>query len=119
MLEALAKIATSGRRLSFIDAGDAAADRLDFETAMTQYDNAMKLGVDEELTGKLTSARVQVQLARSRELLDAGRIEEATELVNQAKRFKDLERENQRLRKAVSDLTLDKMILEEASRGNF
>jgi len=39
--------------------------------------------------------------------------------VNQAKRFKDLERENQRLRKAVSDLTLDKMILEEASRGNF
>ncbi|NBW94965.1 MAG: hypothetical protein EBR20_11565 [Bacteroidetes bacterium] len=39
--------------------------------------------------------------------------------VDQAKRLKELERENARLRKAVSDLTLDKMILEEASKGNF
>lgn len=39
--------------------------------------------------------------------------------VDQAKRFKELERENQRLRKAVSDLTLDKLILEEAAKGNF
>jgi len=31
--------------------------------------------------------------------------------VPQAKRLKDLEKENERLRKAVSDLTLDKMIL--------
>ena len=39
--------------------------------------------------------------------------------VVQAKRLKELEKENQRLRKAVSDLTLDKQILEEAARGNF
>ena len=39
--------------------------------------------------------------------------------VSQVKRFKDLEKENNRLRRAVSDLTLDKMILEEAARGNF
>jgi len=39
--------------------------------------------------------------------------------VSQAKRLKDLEHENQRLRRAVSDLTLDKMILQEAARGNF
>jgi putative transposase len=39
--------------------------------------------------------------------------------VDQAKRLKDLEKENARLRKAVSDLTLDKMILEEAAEGNF
>ena len=39
--------------------------------------------------------------------------------VSQAKRLKDLERENARLRRAVSDLTLDKLILQEASRGNF
>jgi putative transposase len=36
----------------------------------------------------------------------------------QLKRLKDLELEN-RLRKAVSDLTLDKLILQEAARGNF
>lgn len=38
---------------------------------------------------------------------------------DQVKRLKELERENSRLRRAVSDLTLDKMILVEASRGNF
>ena len=37
----------------------------------------------------------------------------------QLKRLKELEKENQRLRKAVSDLTLDKMILTEAAKGNF
>ena len=38
---------------------------------------------------------------------------------SQAKRLKDLEQENLRLRKAVSDLTLDKLILQEAAKGNF
>ena len=38
---------------------------------------------------------------------------------DQVKRMKELEVENQRLRKAVSDLTLDKLILLEASRGTF
>ena len=37
----------------------------------------------------------------------------------QVKKLKDLEAENARLRRAVSDLTLDKMILAEAARGNF
>jgi putative transposase len=32
---------------------------------------------------------------------------------------KEIELENSRLRKAVSDLTLDKLILQEAARGNF
>jgi len=38
---------------------------------------------------------------------------------DQLKRLKELETENARLRRAVSDLTLDKMILTEAARGNF
>ena len=38
---------------------------------------------------------------------------------DQLKRLKELEKENQRLRRAVSDLTLDKMILAEAARGNL
>jgi transposase-like protein len=37
----------------------------------------------------------------------------------QLKRLKELEKENQHLRRAVSDLTLDKLILTEAARGNF
>ena len=37
---------------------------------------------------------------------------------DQLKRLKELEKENQRLRRAVSDLTLDKVILTEAARGN-
>jgi transposase-like protein len=39
--------------------------------------------------------------------------------INQAKKLKDLEKENARLRKAVSDLTLEKLILEEAAKGNY
>ena len=38
---------------------------------------------------------------------------------DQVKRLKELEKENDRLRKAVSDLTLDKLILKEAALGNF
>jgi cell division protein FtsB len=38
---------------------------------------------------------------------------------DQVKRMKELEAENTRLRRAVSDLTLDKMILAEAARGNY
>lgn len=38
--------------------------------------------------------------------------------LDQVKRLKELELENSRLRKAVSDLTLDKLILAEALRGN-
>ena len=39
--------------------------------------------------------------------------------ISQARRLKDLEQENKRLRKAVSDLTLDKLILKEALEGNY
>ena len=39
--------------------------------------------------------------------------------MDQARRFKGLERENARLRKAVSELTLDKMILNEALSGKY
>jgi transposase-like protein len=38
---------------------------------------------------------------------------------DQVKRLKELEAENAHLRRAVSDLTLDKLILKEAARGNF
>ncbi len=39
--------------------------------------------------------------------------------VEQARRFKELERENLQLRRVVADLTLDKLILKEAVEGNF
>ena len=39
--------------------------------------------------------------------------------IEQVKRLKELELENSRLRKVVSDLTLDKLILTEAAKGNF
>ncbi len=39
--------------------------------------------------------------------------------LDQVKRLKELEAENARLRRAVADLTLDKVILTEAARGNW
>lgn len=38
---------------------------------------------------------------------------------DQVRRLKELEKENERLRKAVSDLTLENLILKEAASGNF
>jgi len=53
------------------------------------------------------------QAARDRAIRQSG------EKLDQVKRLKELELENARLRKAVSDLTLDKLILKEAARGNY
>ena len=39
--------------------------------------------------------------------------------IEQAKRLKELEKENTRLKKLVADLSLDNAILKEVTRGNF
>ena len=39
--------------------------------------------------------------------------------IDQARRLKDIEQENARLKQAVADLTLDKPILKEAAEGNW
>ena len=39
--------------------------------------------------------------------------------MNQARRLKELEQEDSRLRRVVSDLNLDKLILKEAAKGNW
>jgi transposase-like protein len=39
--------------------------------------------------------------------------------VDQAKRFKEMEQENSRLKRLVADLSMDNAILKEAARGNF
>ena len=83
----------------------------------------------EEIVAKLR--QVDVLVSQGRSVADAVRSIGVTEVtyyrwrkefgglkVDQVKRLKDLETENQRLRKAVADLTLDKLILSEAARGN-
>ena len=84
----------------------------------------------EEIIGKLREAEVRLgQGASVAEVVRALAISEVTYYrwrkeyggmrVEQAKRLREVERENTRLRKAVADLTLDKLILEEAAKGNF
>ena len=84
----------------------------------------------EEIIGKLREAEVlQAQGYTTGEFCKSIGVTEQTYYrwrkeygglkVDQARKLKDLEKENQRLRKAVSDLTLDKLILEEAAKGNF
>ena len=84
----------------------------------------------EEIIGRLREA--EIVLAQGRAVADACRRIGVTQQtyyrwrkeygglkMDQARRMKDLEKENARLRRAVSDLTLDKLILQEAARGNF
>jgi transposase-like protein len=84
----------------------------------------------EETVAKLR--QVDVLMAQGRSVADAVRSIGVTEVTyyrwrkeygglkgDQVKRLKELEIENSRLRRAVSDLTLDKLILTEAAKGNF
>lgn len=82
----------------------------------------------EQIIGKLRQAEVLLsQGSRTSEVCRAIGVSEQTYYrwrreygglkVNQARRLKELEKENSRLRRAVSDLTLDKLILEEAIKG--
>ena len=84
----------------------------------------------EEIISKLR--QVEVMTGQGTSVVDAIRSIGVTEVtyyrwrseyggmkLDQVKRLKELEVENARLRKAVSDLTLDKLILKEAARGNF
>lgn len=84
----------------------------------------------EEIVAKLRQADVLISQGQSvAEAIRAIAISEVTYYrwrkeygglkSDQVRRMKDLETENQRLRKAIADLTLDKLILQEASRGNF
>ena len=83
----------------------------------------------EEIVAKLR--QVDVRLAQGQSVADAIRSIGVTEVTyyrwrneygglkcDQIKRLKDLETENARLRRAIADLTLDKLILQEAARGN-
>jgi len=91
---------------------------------------ARKRHTAEEIVAKLR--QVDVLMAQGRHVADAVRSIGVTEVTyyrwrneygglkgDQVKRLKELETENSRLRRAVSDLTLDKLILAEAAKGNF
>jgi putative transposase len=84
----------------------------------------------EEIVSKLR--QVDVLVSQGRSVADSVRAIGVTEVTyyrwrqeygglksDQVRKMKELEVENVRLRRAVSDLTLDKMILAEAARGNF
>jgi transposase-like protein len=84
----------------------------------------------EEIVTKLR--QVEVLTAQGRSVAEAIRSIGVTEVTfyrwrqeygglkgDQVKRLKELETENARLRRAVSDLTLEKLILREAASGNF
>ena len=84
----------------------------------------------EEIVGKLR--QVDVLISQGQPVADAVRTIGVTEVTyyrwrqefgglksDHVKRLKALEAENTRLRRAVSDLTLDKLILQEAARGNY
>ena len=89
-----------------------------------------KIHKPEEIVAKLR--QVDVLMSQGHSVADAVRSIGVSEVtyhrwrqefgglkIDQVKRLKELEAENTRLRRAVSDLTLDKLILQEAAKGNF
>ena len=79
-----------------------------------------KLRQIEVLQGQgLTIADAVRQISVTEQTYYRGRKQYGGMSRGQLKRLKELEKENLRLRRAVSDLTLDKLILTEAAQGNF
>ena len=89
-----------------------------------------KMHKPEEIVAKLR--QVDVLVSQGKSVAEAVRSIAVTEVTyyrwrqeygglkgDQVKRLKELEAENSRLRRAVSDLTLEKLILKEAASGNF
>ena len=89
-----------------------------------------KKNTPEQVINKLREA--EVVLAQGRTVDDASRQNGVTEQtfyrwrneygglrIDQVRRFKQLELQNTRLKRAVADLTLDNQILREAAEGNF
>ena len=66
-----------------------------------------------------TAAMVSRELGISEQTYYRWRKEFGGMKVDQARRLKDLERENAHLKRAVANLMVDKLILEEAAKGNF
>ena len=66
-----------------------------------------------------TIAEICQQLAVSEQTFHRWRNQYGGMKANEAKRLKELEIENRRLKKAVADLTLDKQILKEVTEGNL
>ena len=66
-----------------------------------------------------TAAMVSRELGISEQTYYRWRKEFGGMKVDQARRLKDLERENGHHQRAVANLTVDKLILEEAAKGNF
>jgi putative transposase len=98
--------------------------------ASRRIEMPMKRHTPEEIVAKLR--QVDVLVSQGQSVADAVRQIGVTEVTyyrwrqefgglksDQVKRLKELETENARLRRAISDLTLDKIILQEAARGNF
>jgi transposase-like protein len=91
---------------------------------------ARKQHKPEEIVAKLR--QVEVLAAQGKTVAEGARAIGVTEAtyyrwrseygglrLDQVKRLKQLEQENGRLRKAVADLTLEKLVLKEAASGNF
>jgi len=74
---------------------------------------------DVELAKGLSVGQIRRTLAISEYTYSRWRKEYGGLKVDQARRLKDLERENARLKKLVADQALDNAILREAARGNF
>ena len=91
---------------------------------------AIKRNKPEEIVTKLRQVEVLVGQGKARidAIREIGVVEQTYSRwrkqyggmgTDQLKELKRLQKENDRLRRAVSDLTLEKLILSEAARGNF
>jgi transposase-like protein len=88
-----------------------------------RYTSEQIIGILREAEVKLSGGKTVGQICREAGISEytyyRWRKEYGGVKTSQVKRIKELERENSHLKKAVAELTLDKLILKEALEGNY
>ncbi|NBC10777.1 MAG: protein kinase [Planctomycetes bacterium] len=112
--QALASIESTGRKLSFIRAGDDALAAGDYELAIKQYQNALQFGTDEAVSAKIDQAKVRLNHQQGLAALEAGELDKARELFERAQR---LDPDDAAVNQALNDLNTQADYLRHKSAG--
>jgi tetratricopeptide (TPR) repeat protein len=85
----LKSIESADQKTAFESAADAAVAAGDFDTAIHQYDNALKLGADAKIEAKKRAARVRFYVKQSKDFMSVGRFDQARAALAEARKLEE------------------------------
>lgn len=113
--QAIDRMKTSAQRDAYVRAGDSAMAASEFDAAITQYENALRLGADPGVHDRLTNAKVRLEVRKGQQLLDQGDIDGARAAFARAR---DLAPANTAAAQGLADITIRTQYMEHLASGD-